>query len=101
MADSGSVCIEAPYIDQSGAYPTGCESVSAVMLLRFLGVDITVDEFIEDYLEKQGFEERDGEIYGPDPRKSFCGSETSAGRWVCRDGRDGDAYPGTRPALYR
>ena len=29
------VCIKAPYIDQSGAYPTGCESVSAVMLLQF------------------------------------------------------------------
>ena len=39
--------ITVPYIDQSIKYPTGCESVSAVMLLRFLGYDITVDEFIE------------------------------------------------------
>ena len=73
MADE-KVCIQAPYIDQSGAYPTGCESVSAVMLLQFLGVDITVDEFIEKYLEKQDFEKRDGEMFGPDPRKYFCGS---------------------------
>ena len=73
MADE-KVCIQAPYIDQSGAYPTGCESVSAVMLLQFLGVDITVDEFIEKYLEKQEFEERDGELFGPDPREYFCGS---------------------------
>ena len=40
------VIIEAPYIDQSLRWPTGCESVSAVMLLRYLGYDITVDEFI-------------------------------------------------------
>ena len=29
--------IEVPYIDQSVKYPTGCESVSAVMLLKYLG----------------------------------------------------------------
>ena len=56
------VCIDVPYIDQSKLYPTGCESVSTVMLLRFLGIDITVDEFIEKYLEKKSFEERDGQV---------------------------------------
>ena len=79
----GSVCIRAPYIDQSGAYPTGCESVSAVMLLQFLGVDITVDEFIENCLEKKEFEERDGELFGPDPRKYFCGSPYDEDSFGC------------------
>ena len=37
--------IQVPYIDQSIKYPTGCESVSAVMLLKYLGYEITVDEF--------------------------------------------------------
>ena len=45
--------IHAPYIDQSVRYPTGCESVSAVMLLQYLGIDITVDECIEMSLEKR------------------------------------------------
>ena len=66
--------ISAPYIDQSVHYPTGCESVSAVMLLRYLGYNISVDEFIEKYLEMQAFEERDGELYGPDPNLYFAGS---------------------------
>ena len=44
--------ISVPYIDQSVNYPTGCESVSTVMLLQYLGYEITVDEFIENYLEK-------------------------------------------------
>lgn len=66
--------IDVPYIDQSVKYPTGCESVSATMLLQYLGYDISVDEFIERYLESQEFEERDGELYGPDPNQCFCGS---------------------------
>lgn len=66
--------INVPYIDQSGAYPTGCESVSAVMLLRFLGYELSVDTFIEDFLEKRPFFVADGVTYGPDPRKYFCGS---------------------------
>lgn len=82
-AADGSVCIQAPYIDQSGAYPTGCESVTAVMLLQFLGVDITVDEFIENCLEKKGFEERDGELFGPDPRECFCGSPYDEDSFGC------------------
>ena len=41
--------IDVPYLDQSVRYPTGCESVSAVMLLRYLGYEMSVDEFIEQY----------------------------------------------------
>lgn len=66
--------IKVPYISQSPTYPTGCESVSSVMLLRYLGYDVTVDEWIENYLERQEFEEKDGKVYGGDPRKVFCGN---------------------------
>lgn len=66
--------IDVPYIDQSVKYPTGCESVSAVMLLQYLGVSVTVDEFIDKYLELSGFEEKNGELYGPNPYECFCGS---------------------------
>ena len=77
------IILNAPYIDQSIFYPTGCESVSSVMLLQYLGIDITVDEFIEKYLDKQEFEERNGELYGPDPRKYFCGSPYDADSFGC------------------
>ena len=55
--------ISVPYIDQSVKYPTGCESVSTVMLLQYLGYEITVDEFIENYLEKKDFETKEGQLY--------------------------------------
>lgn len=75
--------LQVPYIDQSVRYPTGCESVSAVMLLRFLGVEITVDEFIGSFLERRDMEERDGVIYGPDPWKCFCGSPYDEDSFGC------------------
>lgn len=74
--------IEVPYIDQTKEWPTGCESVSAVMFLQYLGVDITVKEFVGQYLEKELFEEKDGKLYGGDPRKVFAGDpadDTSMG----------------------
>ena len=66
--------IPAPCIDQTADWPTGCESVSAVMLLQYLGVEISVDEFIKEYLPCRLFEERDGKQIGADPRREFAGS---------------------------
>lgn len=75
--------IEAPYIDQSVRYPTGCESVSTVMLLQYLGYPVTVDSFIENTLEMKAFEERNGELYGPDPNQYFCGSPYDEDSFGC------------------
>ncbi len=75
--------IQAPCISQKDRWPTGCESVSAVMLLRYLGVDITVDGFIRDYLPQRAFETRDGQLWGPDPRETFCGSPYSEDGMGC------------------
>lgn len=65
--------IRVPYIDQTKEWPTGCESVSAVMLLQYLGVDISVKQFVERYLEKVPLFEKDGKLYGGDPWKVFVG----------------------------
>lgn len=75
--------IEVPYLDQSHYYPTGCESVSTVMLLQYLGYRVSVDEFIRDYLKQDSFEERRGDLYGPDPRHCFCGSPYDAESYGC------------------
>ncbi len=65
--------IKVPYIDQTKEWPTGCESVSAVMLLQYLGIDISVERFVEKYLVKIPLLEKNGKIYGGDPRKVFVG----------------------------
>ena len=67
--------IEVPYIDQSVKYPTGCESVSAVMLLQYLGYDITVEEFIDRYLECRPMEMTvTGSFMDRIRYQYFCGS---------------------------
>ena len=68
-----SKLIQVPYLDQSKEAPTGCESVTAVMLLQFLGKEITIQEFVDNYLEKEAFCEKDGVVFGPDPREKFAG----------------------------
>ncbi len=75
--------LDVPYISQSGRYPTGCESVSAVMLLHYLGYPLTVDDFIGVYLEKEAFEERDGKRFGPHPEEAFCGSPYDEDSFGC------------------
>lgn len=66
--------IDVPYINQSENYPSGCESVTTVMLLHYLGYNISVDDFIDNYLVKRDFEVRDGILYGPNPWECFAGS---------------------------
>jgi uncharacterized protein YvpB len=66
--------LKAPYIDQTERYPTGCESISAVMLLQYLGYDITPETFIDQYLVKRDFQFRQGRLYGPHPDDAFIGS---------------------------
>ena len=75
--------IPVPYIDQSVKYPTGCESVSTVMLLKYLGYDISVEQFIENCLEKKEFEIREGQLFGADPNLYFCGSPYDKDSFGC------------------
>lgn len=65
--------LDVEYIDQTVLWPTGCESVSTVMALRYLGLPITVDEFIAQDLECRDLHRENGVLYGPDPEKYFIG----------------------------
>lgn len=65
--------LSVPYLNQDD-FPTGCESVSTVMALNYLGIEITVDEFIDYYLDKDYLEEIDGIYYGQNPDNYFIGN---------------------------
>lgn len=57
-----------PFISQNNKYPTGCESVSTVMALQYAGVDMTVENFIDNYLDKGSNKSFDPNIcFGGDP----------------------------------
>lgn len=77
--------LDVPYIYQVNKYPTGCESVSTVMVMRYFGMSITVENFIDNYLPKgrAPFRDETGERFGDDPRKVFLGSPYSKSGWGC------------------
>lgn len=60
-----------PYINQNEVgLPTGCESVSAVMALKYLGVNISTDKFVDKYLSRSEmmFVFNPYKEFGGDPR---------------------------------
>lgn len=73
--------LNVPYISQEAEYPSGCEMVSSTMLLQYYGYSITVEELIDDYLDKQDFYREDGILYGADPYKAFAGDPRDF--WSC------------------
>lgn len=75
--------IQAPYIDQTDKYPTGCESISAVMLLGYLDISISPEEFIDNYLEKEPMQKKGGRLCGPDPWSCFAGSPYDSESFGC------------------
>lgn len=81
----GKILENVPFISQLGAYPTGCESVSTVMALQYLGADISVDRFIDDYLPRGDIPVSDesGEFHGSDPWAVFPGDPRSEEGWGC------------------
>lgn len=75
---------DVPIIAQYPAFPTGCESVSAVIALQYAGVDISVADFVDKYLDKSShFYNENGKRYGPDPYKVFVGSPRSTASYGC------------------
>ncbi len=53
------------------------------MLLKYYGYDISVDEFIDDYLESSFLEEVNGKLYGPNPNEAFVGDPRSVYSYGC------------------
>lgn len=70
--------ITVPFKNQND-YPTGCESVTSVMALSYAGVDITVDEFIDQYLRIGKYYWKDGQYYGNSPYYYFIGDPRGDG----------------------
>lgn len=76
--------INAPFIGQMERYPTGCESTTGVMALQYFGVDISVDDFIDNFLDLGTAPyEYDGNLYGDSPWDCFLGSPYEDSGWGC------------------
>ncbi len=66
--------IKVPYINQD-EIASGCEAVSATMLLQHHGYDVTAKEFTDEFLIKKDWTvESDGKIHAADPSSAYPGS---------------------------
>ncbi len=64
--------------------PTGCESVSAVMVLNYLGESVDMETFASLWLPKSSdFYTYMGEDFGPDPNKAFAGDPFTSYGYGC------------------
>lgn len=81
IPSENAIIINAPYLNQYDVgMPNGCESVSAVMALQYIGIPITPEEFVSNYLD-MGNAPSGG--IGPDPNIVFVGDPRSPGGWGC------------------
>lgn len=75
------VIYDIPLVNQLPHYPNGCEAASSVMLLKFYGVDISLDEFIK-YLPKDKIYTENGTRFGSNPALFYAGDPKSeTGGW--------------------
>lgn len=76
--------LNVPELCQYPDLPTGCETVSATMVLRYYGVDITATDFADNWLEcSEDFNKVNNKLYGPDPNEVFIGSPFDENSYGC------------------
>lgn len=73
-----------PFIAQNPKYPNGCEAASTTMLLNYYGMNITLTDFINNYLNMDKVYTKNGVRYGPNPEVCYAGDPASLhGGWGC------------------
>ena len=78
--------LKVPHIEQTDEWPCGDECLCAVMLLRYLGIRISMDEFIDFFLPQEQMRRKEGQLIGPDPDLRFAGSPYDKSSFGCYQG---------------
>lgn len=77
--------LNVPCLAQAPELPTGCEAVSAVMILQYYGEKITAADFVDGYLDcdTSFYTAADGAWCGPDPNRVFVGDPRTPNGYGC------------------
>ena len=77
-----SKVIDVSVMGQYPDFPSGCESVAAVMNLNYYGIDVTVGQFVDGYLSTGiAPSANNGIWYSSDPNETFLGDPRSSDGW--------------------
>lgn len=74
--------INLEYMNQND-YPTGCESVTTWMALNYMGYTMSVDMFIDNYLDKFSIRWGENVMFGEDPNEYFIGDPRTENSFGC------------------
>lgn len=69
-----------PLVKQNPDYPNGCEVASATMLLKYIGIDIDMETYVNSFLPKEAVYEEGGVRFGPDPSEYYAGDPSDPKR---------------------
>lgn len=76
----GQTEIPMEVVNQYPELPVGCEITCAAAMLNFFGYDVEKCYLADNYLPVSSeFTEKDGKLFGPDPRKVFVGDPYGRG----------------------
>ncbi|MBQ2546315.1 MAG: C39 family peptidase [Clostridia bacterium] len=76
--------LETPWLDQHEKWPTGCESVTASLALRWLGFPVDPDFFIDNCLPRAPYPRtEDGVLRAADPEDFYLGDPRTEDGWGC------------------
>ncbi len=77
-----SMQLEVPYISQEGVLPTGCELISSLMLLRYYGMETSLQEVLDNTAFSQP-KTINNRTYAQSPYKAFIGTPYDENSFGC------------------
>ena len=88
QGENGHIIENVPHIPQAEDYMTACESISAIELLQYYGIDMPLDLFLGKYLPVADYPGtgEDGEMHGESPWEYFIGDPTVFDGFGCYSG---------------
>lgn len=88
QGENGQIIEHVPHIQQAEEYMTACESISAVALLQYYGIDMPLELFLNKYLPVADYPGtgEDGEMHGESPWEYFIGDPTVFDGFGCYSG---------------
>lgn len=90
-----------PHYDQTSGYATACESIAAVSLLRFYGIEMDPGDFIRNHLPTAPYPSMgsDGNLHGENPADYFIGDPLRSDGYCCFSGAILKAIDSVRPGI--
>ena len=88
-----------PHLDQTTGYATACESLAAVSLLQYYGIEIEPGDFIRKHLPVADYPSvgEDGNLHGESPWEYFIGSPLRTNGYGCFSGAIQKAIDSVEP----